>query len=112
MKRMRGMTAEERNIFWCAMSNLAQELAYRVDRFNDAFDDKLKESIRKRRERELFKAIETLAQRYNEGISDGALRYFGGEEAVRERDKRLSRSGAVIPLKRSGRLVSPPPREN
>ncbi len=28
MKRMKGMTAEERSIFWCAIQNLSQEVAY------------------------------------------------------------------------------------
>ncbi len=112
MKRMKGMTDEEKSIFWCVVHNLAQEVAYRVDRYNDAYDEDLKPSIRKRREREMFKAVERLAERYNEGISDAALRYFGGETAVRQRDQRLTRQmGNVVPFKRRGVLVKPPVRE-
>jgi hypothetical protein len=110
MKRMKGMTAEERSIFWCAIQNLSQEVAYRVRRYNEAQDEGLNGSIRKRREREMFQAVEQLAVRYDEGISDAALRYFSGEEAVKERDKRRGKSGKVVPLKRAGFVVTPPPR--
>ncbi len=97
MKRMKGMPAEERSIFWCAIQNLSQEVAYRVRRYNEAQDEGLNGSIRKRREREMFQAVEQLAVRYDEGISDAALRYFSGEEAVKERDKRRGKSGKVVP---------------
>ncbi len=45
----------------------------------------------------MFQAVEQLAVRYDDGISDAALRYFSGEEAVKERDKRRGKSGKVVP---------------
>lgn len=111
MKRMRGMTAEERTIYWCSIVNSAQEVAYRVEQYNDALDSELKDSIRKRREREMLQAIERLAGRYNEGVSDAALRYINGEKAVTERDRRRGGYSNVVPLKRKGFVVQPIARE-
>ena len=53
----------------------------------------------------MFKAIDQLAEIYNSRLPDKALAYFGGEEAVIERDKLLGGQQGVVPLKRNGRPI-------
>jgi hypothetical protein len=96
----RRMTRAEYRLWWCMVHNLAQEVAYRVRRYND--NEGVSASAMKRREREMFRAIATLAKAHESRPSDAALRYFDGEEEVQRRDQLLGKSAKVEPLKRRG----------
>jgi hypothetical protein len=102
---MRRGTGEERSIFCCAIKRLTQEVAHRAQRYNEAYQANLKQSIIDRRRREMLQAAEQLAIAYSTGTAEDALRHLGREKAVRERERAPKRCGELSPQVSRGRSV-------
>jgi len=83
--------------------NAAEQVTYRRNRYWDASDQKLGKSIVSRRFCEYMRACEVLIEIGTNRLSDRTLAYFGGEQAVTERDRLLGASADVVPFKRNGR---------
>lgn len=103
MKAKPKLTKTERDLRDCMLHNTAGEIAYRYQRYHEALNEGLADSIRNRRHRELIKACEGLIEVGTSRLPDAYLRYAYGEAAVRERDKLLGLGADVVPIKRSGR---------
>jgi hypothetical protein len=95
---MRSETKPERRLRETMIHNTSQRLARIVDRLNDI--DDVKSAKYKRVHREMIKAAEQVAGAFTAPISDGALRYFNGEEAVQERSEAALKQGLgkVVPF--------------
>ncbi len=91
-------TKAERRLREVMVHNTSQRLAQIVWRLN-GFDD-VKSAKYKRVHREMMKAAEQVAAAFVSPISDGALRYLNGEEAVQERaDATRKRGlGKIVPF--------------
>lgn len=97
------LTKTERRIRECMLNNAANQVSYRQERYWEAVEEGLSDSIKKRRHREFMAACEDMIEVGTSRLPDEYLRYAWGEKAVAERDKLLGGGGDVIPLKRNGR---------
>ncbi|CAN5360967.1 hypothetical protein BH10PSE14_BH10PSE14_28960 [soil metagenome] len=95
---MRPETKAERRLRAVTVHNASQRLAEIVCRLNEI--DDAKSAKYKRVHREMMKAAEQVAAAFASPISDGALRYFNGEEAVQERADAAQkrRLGKIVPF--------------
>ena len=95
---LRSETKAERRLRKVIVHNTSQQLAHIVNRLNDIED--VNSAKYKRLHREMMKAAEQVAAAFTSPVSDGALRYFDGDEAVQERaDAARQRGfGKIVPL--------------
>ncbi|RYG87160.1 MAG: hypothetical protein EON59_08215 [Alphaproteobacteria bacterium] len=99
----RKLTTVERRLRNVALMNAAENIVYRRNRYYEARDDQLNDSIVDRRYREYMTACEVMVEIGSHGITDAYLRCMGGEKAVADRDKLLGAGADVVPFKRGGR---------
>lgn len=107
IRRGAALTKLEKQLKRSIVHNAAQNVAYRVNRLNDAYENDLSRSILERRRREMRKAVDVLVEVSTSRVPDSFLEYWAGPEAVRDRDRLLGQSGNVTALKRNGRPISP-----
>lgn len=95
---MRPETKAERRLRAVTVHNASQRLAEIVWRLNEI--DDVRSAKYKRLHREMIKAAEQVAAAFVSPISDGALRYFNGEEAVQERADAAQKRGLgkIVPF--------------
>jgi hypothetical protein len=93
-------TREERQLRQIMVHNTSQRLASVVGRLNEIED--IRTERYRRVHREMMKAAEQVAKALHEPISDGALRWFDGETAVKKRaaEARKLGLGKVVPIRR------------
>lgn len=95
---MRPETKAEQRLRKVTVHNASQRLAQIVCRLNEI--DDIKSAKYKRVHRDMMHAAEQVAAAFVAPISDGALRYFNGEEAVQERADAAQKRGLgkIVPF--------------